>query len=137
MSIGPVQWLDRRVAQPGPYLCLVLSAAEHDKVLAKFGSLGRKAFPKSGARVDSFENDTGDTVCVVMLSHSAQQREPCQTAALLVHEAVHVTEFYFEDLGEREPASEQRAYAVQGVAQELFLEFARRLKRGLPKEPKA
>lgn len=128
MSSAPTKWLDRRIARQGPYLCLVLSAQEHDRVLAKFGSIGRSAFPKAGARIDSLANANGDTVCIVMLSESAQEAPPTQIAALLVHEASHACDYYFDDIGEKNPASEQKAYAIQAVSQELFEEYARRLK---------
>jgi hypothetical protein len=50
-----------------------------------------------------------------------------QIAALLVHEAVHIWQQYCADIGEKEPASEQEAYAIQSISQTLMEEYARRL----------
>jgi hypothetical protein len=40
---------------------------------------------------------------------------------------VHVWQQHCEDIGERNPGSEQEAYAVQAIAQELMAEYGRRL----------
>lgn len=45
--------------------------------------------------------------------------------ALLAHEATHVCEWYFEDIREDEPASEERAYVMQAICQHLFEEHLR------------
>lgn len=125
-------WLARDVARPGPYLCLVLSpnelkaAVEH---LADGGPhVSLERFPKSGAKVTFYSKENDDDVAVVQMSEAAQQDEPCTVAALLVHEASHVVDNYFEGLGEKHPASEQRAYAVQSVSQRLFYEYDRRMR---------
>jgi hypothetical protein len=41
-------------------------------------------------------------------------------AALLAHEAVHVAQSYFENIGEDDPASEEFAYIVQGISEYLI-----------------
>jgi hypothetical protein len=125
-------WLNREMCQPGPYLCLVLSANELKAAVEHMAGdkphLALDRFPKQGAKVTFYDHEDGDTVAIVQLSESAQREKPCVLAALLVHEASHVVDAYFDDLGEKEPASEQRAYAMQIVSQHLFIEFDRRMR---------
>ena len=122
-------WLDRRVAAPGPYLTLVTSQDEFDAVLRHCKvPLGTPYL--SSARADAtahfFDNRRGDSVAVVALGDTTG-RSGVEVAGLLVHEAVHIWQTYRENIGETHPGREQEAYAVQGIAQELMAEYARRL----------
>jgi len=65
--------------------------------------------------------------CVIVAIRVTGNRSAIEIAGLLVHEAVHVVQRYFESIGENEPATEQYAYAVQSVAQELMAEYARQI----------
>ena len=122
-------WLDRRVAAPGPYLTLVTSQDEFDAVLRHCKMpLGTPYL--SSARADAtahfFDNQRGETVAVAALG-DVTGRSGVEIAGLLVHEAVHIWQTYRENIGETHPGREQEAYAVQGIAQELMAEYARRL----------
>ena len=61
---------------------------------------------------------------IVAVSEDSQRRgldDPTGLLTLLVHEASHVVDIYFRDiLNEREPASEQRAYALQMCSRTLI-----------------
>ncbi len=46
-------------------------------------------------------------------------------ASILCHEAVHVYQCYMDHVGERRPADEQSAYAIQSIAETLMREFVR------------
>lgn len=81
---------------------------------------------RAHATTHFLQNDKGDLVCVVALS-DWQTRNGVEIAGLLVHEAVHVWQEYCQSIGEDHPGSEQEAYAVQAIAQELMAEFARRV----------
>lgn len=122
-------WLGRRVAAPGPYLTLVTSQDEFDAVLRHFKMpLGTPYL--SSARADAtahfFDDQRGDSVAVVALGDTTG-RSSVEVAGLLVHEAVHIWQTHRENIGETHPGREQEAYAVQGIAQELMAEYARRL----------
>lgn len=132
MKKPKINWLNREMCHPGPFLCLVLSANELKTAVEHMAGdkphLALDRFPKQGAKVTFYDHEDGDTVAIVQLSESAQQDEPCQVAALLVHEASHTADAYFDNIGEKQPASEQRAYAVQIISQRLFYEFDRRMR---------
>ena len=122
-------WLDRRVAAPGPYLTLVMSQDEFDAALRHFKMpLGTPYLlnARADATVHFFDNRSGDSVAVVALGDTTG-RSGVEIAGLLVHEAVHIWQTHRENIGETHPGREQEAYAVQGIAQELMAEYARRL----------
>ena len=124
-------WLGRRVAAPGPCLTLVTSQDEFDAVLRHFKMpLGTPYM--SSARADAtahfFDDQRGDSVAVVALGDTTG-RSGVEIAGLLVHEAVHIWQTHRENIGETHPGREQEAYAVQGIAQELMAEYARRIVR--------
>lgn len=122
------RWLDRRIAAPGPHLALCLSedefraALRHLKVQDAVPWISNE---HSSATAHHIRGSDGRAVVVVCLS-DWQGRSPIEVAGLLVHEAVHVWQGYCEDIGEEKPGSEQEAYAIQSIAQELMAEFARR-----------
>lgn len=122
------RWLDRRIAAPGPYLTLVLSQEEFDAALRHCRvPLGKPWLKTSHADATThyLENPKGDLVCIVALGPH-ENRNAIEIAGLLVHEAVHVWQRYADRIGEVNPGSEQEAYGVQSIAQELMAEFARR-----------
>ena len=121
-------WLNRRVAAPGPYLTLVTSQDEFDQAMRHCKQpLGRPylSTKRADATTHLLSNDRGETVAVVALGDMSN-RSGVEIAGLLVHEAVHVWQEHCENIGETHPGREQEAYAVQGIAQELMAEYARR-----------
>lgn len=124
-----VRWLDRRIASPGPYLCLCLSDAEFRAALRHIDATDSPAHwvsPGANATTHHYQNASGRPVCIVCLS-GHEGRDPVEVAGMLVHEAVHVWQEYCHRIGERHPGDEQEAYAVQSIAQELMAEYARRV----------
>ena len=122
------RWLDRRIACPGPYLCLCLSEAEYVQALAHL-----KLIPaddvwcqEAGGKTHYASSESGDDVCIVCI-RPGPENTPIEIAGVLVHEAVHVWQKHCDSIGERSPGSELEAYAIQTVSQELMAEFARRL----------
>lgn len=123
------KWLNRRVAKQGPFLTLCLSDQELEHALRGM-TKEHVAFPEYGALCTALRHAKTDEICTVV-SVSKRSQENCnaiEMAGLLVHEAVHVWQQYAEDIGEKNPGSEQEAYAIQGISQELMAEYARRLK---------
>lgn len=122
------KWLDRRIARPAPYLCLCLGEDEYKAVMRGSGldaaDYGRWLNAGADATTHFFQKDR-QSIAVVCLR--ASNHNAIEIAGLLVHEAVHVWQEYCQDMGEKFPGSEQEAYAIQAISQELMAEYARRL----------
>lgn len=124
-----IEWLDRRTNKL-PYFTL----AGTDELYRKAMKHLEVAYPaawfenpeRQGAVCHFYTNPEGDTVCVVALDILRHiDRDQTSILAMLVHEASHIVEEHFDNLGEKKPASEQRAYALQYVCEELFIEYRR------------
>lgn len=105
-------------------IALVHSSKKARRYLGQYGvdaELGSR-----GARTVSFSNGFETKNLVIMHDRGG---EPEQQYALLAHEAVHVAQRYFEDIGEEDPSEELRAYAVQAVTQHLVYEHRKWLKK--------
>lgn len=129
------EWLDRNTNKL-PYFTLAGSddiyrgVCKHLQVAYPAAYLPNK---DTGACVHFYENEDNKSVCVVALDILANlHRDQVEVLAMLVHEAAHIVEEFFDGIGEKKPASEQRAYAMQYVSQELFIEY-RRQKEALTK----
>lgn len=124
----PYQWLDRRIAKPGPFLTLCLTQEELTHA-AKGLTQWPLEFPQWGARAYQFVKDGTNDICVVvaLAEDSQKNNSAIEVAGMLVHEAVHAWQYYAEKMGETRPADEQEAYAIQAISQELMSEYARRL----------
>lgn len=95
-----------------------------EKVLRLARRLGASVSFAEGARAQTNGFDDGeDVVCFVLLE--AEVRDADQLAALMAHEAVHVSQIVLDHFGEGEPGEEARAYLVQNVTHAL-LEMQRR-----------
>lgn len=118
-------WRDRRIAAPGPLLCLCLDEATFHAALAHCGAKGRPDFmhnSHSHATTHNLVTKDGQAVCIVALAPWSG-RTPVEVAGLLVHEAVHVWQLYCDLIGEHSPGGEQEAYGIQSIAQELMQSF--------------
>lgn len=128
MAKQKYKWLDRRVAKPGPYLCLCLTPEEMNHA-AKGLTKWPLVFPEWGASAQLFVKDnTNFPVAVVSLAIDSQKTcSAIEIAGMLVHEAVHIWQYHAEKMGEAKPGDEQEAYAIQAMSQELMAEYARRI----------
>ena len=123
------RWLDRRVAKPGPFLTLCLSQEELTHALRGM-TKEHVEFPISGAVCTTLTHDKTNELCAIVSvsKHSQENCNAIEMAGLLVHEAVHVWQEHAKWMNEHNPATEQEAYAIQGISQELMAEYARRMK---------
>lgn len=122
------KWLDRRIAAPGPYLTLVRNKADFLKAMKHCKASPIDDWiktPQADATVHFLSHPDGGRCAIVAIRIDDQPG--VEIAGLLVHEAVHIAQDYFEHIGERHPASEQQAYAIQSIAQELMAEYARQI----------
>jgi len=122
-------WLDRRIAAPGPFLALCLNEDQLRQACADLNVVV-PAFIRnswSHATTHTFEAPSGLACIVCMRGH--EERMPVEVAGLLVHEAVHIWQQYADRIGESSPGTEQEAYAIQSIAQELMAEFARQIQK--------
>jgi hypothetical protein len=130
MKRNAVRWLGRRIAAPGPYLALCLSADDFAAALKGMRVNTDIPWIKTGhadATAHYFDRPNGGGVTVIVCMRDYEGRNPIEIAGLLVHEAAHAWQAYADSIGEDRPGREQEAYAVQAIAQELMAEFARRM----------
>jgi hypothetical protein len=122
-------WLDRRIAHPGPHLTLCLTEKEYLDAMWNLRIKNPPDWirtPQADATVHYISNPKQELCCVVCMRDTTS-RAPLEVAGLLVHEAVHIWQEYAASIGETQPGREQEAYAVQSIAQVLMEEFARRV----------
>jgi len=116
-------WLDRSLFTSPYYYRLCLTEKEFHKEL-KGLKLPKKDWPnfikteRAGATVHTFESDEGMLCAIVCLRKTSNQIESIY--GLLIHEAQHLVDYCFEELGETEPSSELKAYAIQTISQRLI-----------------
>lgn len=121
-----LRWLDRRISAPGPFLALCLTeehflqACKHMRVKSPPDFMSST---HANATMHTFSGERGVT-CVVCMGDCAN-RDPVEIVGLLTHEAVHVWQEYCAAIGEKQPAVEQEAYAVQSITQSLVDEYDR------------
>lgn len=127
--MSPARWLDRRIGREGPYLTLCLSKAEFTSVTRKLDVPASNWLnPHADATMHTFYGPKG--LCCVVCLGPTDGRNGVEIAGMLIHEAVHVWQQWCEDVGEDQPGSEQEAYAIQALSQELLAEYARRIEGG-------
>lgn len=123
-----MKWLNRDLIV-GPYLVLCTTEADFHRVMKHCkvprGNWGPWVSDGADARTHELINPDGGHVAVVCIRVTGQ--EPCQIAAMLVHEAVHVWQFHRDRIGERSPSMEFEAYSIQAISQRLFYAYAETL----------
>lgn len=128
-------WLDRCLMVSAYHYCLCLSEQElKDKLVElkvdPFNMPSDFVGKMNGAKLHHFIAPDGEYVAIVCMDlETSLTKTPCQVAALLVHEAVHIWQKHavyissFNDHGD-----EDEAYAIQNISQSLLEEYSRRLK---------
>lgn len=121
-------WCDRRVSRESPYFTLVRSEADYLLAVAHCQQSSQSLWVGGvgQARCHYLPHPDGNLCCIVAIDVRSDNTL-LEVYGLLVHEAVHISQSHFEDIGELRPAREQQAYAVQMIAQELMFEYDRQV----------
>lgn len=120
------RWCDRKLCVLPFYLCIVFSEEAYYQEMES-AEVHRKhhgAWIGEGSHgTCSFErNKYGNLICIVSFDINPE-RTPIQIAGLMVHEACHVVDRYFREIGESRPDEEHRAYSTQWIAQEMMEQY--------------
>lgn len=75
--------------------------------------------PAANATTHHMTRDDGEWLTMVCLREN-EKATPIDVACLLVHEAVHVFQFFCDTIGEEAPSAELQAYGIQHIAQRLM-----------------
>jgi hypothetical protein len=128
-----LQWLDTALLD-GPHLILCLSEKQYLKVMTKYKIKNPSDWIIDGKNATchtfvSFRNDGGSsTICAICIQQQDRMTYS-KVAGLIVHEAVHVAQHFFEDIGETNPGNEIEAYIIQRIAQNLLFAYERQSKK--------
>lgn len=120
------RWCDRNLCVLPFHLCVVFSedAYYEEMEAAKVHRKHHGAWKgENCSGTTTFEkNENGNLICIVAFDISPE-RTPIQIAGLIVHEACHVVDRYFREIGESRPDEEHRAYSTQWIAQEIMEQY--------------
>lgn len=119
--------MPRHIGAPGPFMTLCLTEPEYLKVMRYLKVKGPPEWVSPGAHATThfLHNDEHEKVSVVCMKDWLG-RDPIDVATLLVHEAVHIWQYWCEKIGEDRPGDEQEAYAIQLLSYTLMREFVRK-----------
>lgn len=105
--------------------CLVTNEAAYYRACEEFGvprADHGTATDRGAAAVTFFKEQDVAIVCIL----GWETKSGIEIAGLLVHEATHIVQRHFRDIGEHEPSDEFQAYAIQRVSQNLMESFWRK-----------
>lgn len=110
------------------YFTLMLREKDYHKELKllKIPSNVWPDFVSRGANATAhhFEHNNGKIVIIVCID-GWEKREPIEIVGLLIHEAVHIWQWFKEHIGEEHPSKEFEAYSIQMLSQELMDIFSK------------
>lgn len=125
-------WLDRTLTCCSYYYCLCLSAEQYYAELRdlKVPETTWLPFMNKDANAGIKRYDEEKPLIFVCLDGElAKTKTPCQVAALLVHEAVHIWQRHASHIGSfNDHGDEEEAYAIQNIAQALFESYVEQTK---------
>jgi hypothetical protein len=120
-----MNWLDN-AALLSPHLMLCLSERPYLKVVKKFNikEPNRWVTEGKGATCHHFYNQATNKDGILSMAIVCMQVQKGnsynQIASLLAHEAVHVAQNMFDDMGEEKPGREVEAYCIQRIFLQLL-----------------
>lgn len=132
-----LEWLNRDLLTSPYHYALCLSEKDFK------AELKRLAVPKtdwppflktthSHATTNYFEQTKSSGQCAIVCMHPHTKKSGLdikQVYALLVHEAVHIWRACADSMGEKYPALEEEAYAIQRIAQSLMFSYDEQTKK--------
>jgi hypothetical protein len=124
-----VEWLDRRIACPGPYMALCLNERQFAKACRKIRIAPPPFVRNAWSHATTHWVHAAEGLTVIVCLQHFEGRDPIEVAGLLVHEAVHIWQQYAESIGEDRPGTEQEAYAIQSISQALMASFVKQTAR--------
>lgn len=118
------KWLDSTLFL-GPYLALVASSEEYDRVTRRLtkGVPDEWLGDHATAAVHTFEHSDEKIACVVAIKPGLTV---ANAALTLSHEALHVFRKWCEYIGEDKPGEEIEAHSIKSIAVSLTEEYIRR-----------
>lgn len=122
-----IEWLDRALFRVDAYYCLALNEKDFRQILKRLKIdrdiwPGQYVSPNAAATTWTFESEKNGKACIVGYRHK-KHHSTAMVAGLMAHEAVHIWQDTRDSLGEKFPASEQEAYAIQNITTELMASF--------------
>lgn len=78
-------------------------------------------YPTRDAMVTSFTGKKGEYHLITVGDMTG--RTPVEIIPLLAHEAMHICQYIFEEMGEKKPSKEFEAYTLQTVFMELLKKY--------------
>lgn len=112
------------MAFPAPF-GLALNESDLHAFLTMFGIARSMRPPWPAPRCartcfyDEVPGEESRTAIMVMLG-DIEDCTPIEVACVLVHEAVHIWQWWMRYIGERDPSEEFEAYSIQGIAERLM-----------------
>lgn len=113
-----------RTLVTSPYYYGLCTSAKQFNAELKYLGIPKRNRPvfipkgKSGA-VHYFESAPGGACAIVCLGNT-KGRSGVEIAGLLVHEAVHIWQWFREGLNEKSPSIEFEAYSIQAISVQLM-----------------
>jgi hypothetical protein len=87
------------------------------------------SYIEKAAAITPFVKDDGYLTLIICFDPLRDKLHKNQIAALLAHEAVHASDYIFENIDEDKPGMEIRAYLVQYIVQQSLYAMDKFLKR--------
>lgn len=118
------KWLDRDLIV-GPYFTLCTTEKQFRRELKRLKVEPMK-FINAGADATTHHliSPDGRQCSIVCMPHDKAATRP-QRYGLLVHEAVHIWQWFVDSIGETSPSHEFEAYSIQSISQRLIDEYDR------------
>lgn len=107
------------------FIFVAFDKESYEKEMKKLHIKDYCPFPDNKAVCTFIQNETkGSAIHGILFDKQAHKHRPLkQQIGLLVHEAVHVVDNVFDDIGERNPGKETKAYLTQFIVQNILTEF--------------